>query len=60
MIKCALCDYTDNDNNFQKFALHLRYKHKITKTSEFNIRDYYIKYILQDKNEIYCKYCKRN
>lgn len=60
MIKCALCDYTDNDDNFQKFALHLRYNHKITKTSEFNIRDYYIKYILQDKNEIYCKYCKIN
>ena len=31
MIKCALCDYTDNDDNFQKFALHLRYNHKITK-----------------------------
>lgn len=60
MIKCALCNYIDNNDNFPKFALHLRYKHKITKTSEFNIRDYYIKYILQDKNEIYCKYCKIN
>lgn len=60
MIHCALCNYANINDDYKTFALHLRIKHKITKSSDFNIRDYYIKYILTDKSNIYCKYCKIN